>query len=254
MAQTHETDAQPPIIASAAPAAPAATASTPPGAPAAPEQNRWLLPGILSLSLGFPLMIWRLARRKPSHSLLPANAHHAQITGTVISCPSCTSAIVLPLELTQPIGVPALGAPPAAPRAPAHSLGVALQGESEYWKERALAAERRTEKTTEVLRAGAIPLARSWLGKVARKLASQRAHLLETQQRAEHELAELEERLASVQAPLKERLKAYEERIAELQNDLSAKGKENRELIEATIAMAKKKLKLERSKDPMGWN
>ena len=87
-----------------------------------------------------------------------------------------------------------------------------------------------------------------------RKLAWQRAHLLETQQKAEQELAELEQRLASVQAPLDERLKAYEERIAELEKDLNAKGKENRELIEATIAMAKKKLKVERSKDRVAWN
>ena len=68
------------------------------------------------------------------------------------------------------------------------------------------------------------------------------------------ELAELEQRLFSVKAPLEERLRAYEERITELEKDLTAKGKENRELIEATIAIAKKKLELERSKERMGSN
>ena len=66
-------------------------------------------------------------------------------------------------------------------------------------------------------------LGKRWVrSKVMRKLARQRAHLLETQQKAEQDLAELEQRLASVHAPLEERLKAYEERIAELQKNLHA--------------------------------
>ena len=92
------------------------------------------------------------------------------------------------------------------------------------------------------------------MNKLVRALTFQRTHLLETQKQAEQELAELDQRLASVQAPLEDRLKAYEQRIAELEKNLTAKGEENRELIKATIAMARKKLELERSKDRMAWN
>ena len=65
---------------------------------------------------------------------------------------------------------------------------------------------------------------------------------------------ELEQRLVAVQAPAEDRLKAYEERIAELEKDLTAKGEENRELIKATIEMARKRMEAERSKERMVWN
>ena len=97
-------------------------------------------------------------------------------------------------------------------------------------------------------------LARWLMNKLVRGLALQRKQLIETQQKAEQELAELEERLVAVQAPLEDRLKAYEQRIAELEKGLTAKGEENRELIKATIAIAKKKLEQERSKDRLAWN
>jgi hypothetical protein len=92
------------------------------------------------------------------------------------------------------------------------------------------------------------------MSKLVRGLAMQRKQLMETQQKAEQELAELEQRLVAVQAPLEDRLKAYEQRIAELEKGLTAKGEENRELIKATIAIAKKKLEQERSKDRLAWN
>jgi len=216
------------------------------------EQKRWLLWGTIASSLVFVFVLWRVTRRKPSYSLLPAKSHRAQITGTVISCPSCTSSIVLPLELIGPVSAAqAVVGPAAQSNHPAATNNASEQ----YWRERALAAESQAQRSNHVLRAALIPhLARWLMNNVVRRLTFQRTHLLETQQKAEQELAELDQRLFSVKAPLEERLRAYQERITELEKDLTAKGKENRELIEATIAIAKKKLELERSKERMGSN
>jgi len=254
---TEQAKAEPPKEQPVPPAAPPVpeplqlpTTSIESAVPPMREANGWVFPAIVCISVAFPLAIWSLSRRKPSHSLLPGNAHRAQITGAVISCPACTSAIVVPFELTGPISVPATIASTAPPAAPDSQTDAPSEADARYWKERALAAENRIEKANGALRSGLIPyLARYWLGKLASRLVHQRAQLLETQQKAEQELSELEARLASVQAPLEQRLRAYEDRIAELEQDLTAKGKENRHLVEATIAMAKKKLKIERSKD-----
>jgi hypothetical protein len=83
----------------------------------------------------------------------------------------------------------------------------------------------------------------SWIPHVMRllkdrllqRLLAQRAGLMDTQQLAAAELAELEARLQKMQAPLQERLRAYEARIIELERELARKGEENRELIRARI-------------------
>ena len=49
-------------------------------------------------------------------------------------------------------------------------------------------------------------------------------------------------------------LAAYEKRIAELERELAVKGEQNKELIEAKIELARKKLATERGKDPLKWN
>jgi len=218
----------------------------------AAERVRWLVGGIAGASLAFLFVLWRLARWKRSNSLLPARIRNDEIAGTVIACPSCAGTIVLPLELSgsaQSVALP----PQKAVEPPAVTVPETVSGD--YWKERALAAERRAAETGQVLRKALIPHMARWLmSKLVRGLAMQRKQLLETQKKAEQELAELEQRLSAVQAPLEDRLKAYEQRIAELEKGLNAKGEENRELIKATIAMAKKKLQQERSKDRLAWN
>ena len=97
-------------------------------------------------------------------------------------------------------------------------------------------------------------LARRWIEKIMRRLISERTGMLDTQRQAERVLSELERRLEKVHAPLQERLRAYEQRIAELETELAAKGAENRELLRATILLARKKLEAERAKDPLTWN
>lgn len=130
-----------------------------------------------------------------------------------------------------------------------------VTGAAEPWAERALAAEARAEKATALLRARLMPqMARWMMGELIQRLLAHRSDLVHSQQRAEDDVAELEKRLEKIHAPLAERLAAYEKRIAELERDLAAKGEENRELIEAKIELARKKLATERAKDPLKWN
>lgn len=144
-------------------------------------------------------------------------------------------------------------------RAPAPSTSMALavfdpDAEAE-WKTRALAAEARADKAAALLKARLMPqLARWMMTELVQKLLHQRSGLAASQQKAEAEVAELERRLEQLQAPLAERLRAYEQRIAELERQLSLQGEQNRELLRATIATARKKLEAERARSPLNWN
>ena len=128
-------------------------------------------------------------------------------------------------------------------------------GAAESWAERALAAEARADKATALLRARLMPqMARWMMGELVQRLLAHRSDLVHSQQRAEDDVAELEKRLEKIHAPLAERLAAYEKRIAELERELAVKGEQNKELIEAKIELARKKLATERGKDPLKWN
>ncbi len=223
-----------------------------PGVTAQPivGQDRWLLRGILASTLALPFVLWGLGFRRLSQPLVPARMRKDGHSATLISCPSCTGTIVLPLEVTSSGTSPA----PATQAALAEGELLPQEASAQYWKERALAAERHAQRTNQVLRANVLPHFARWLKtKLVRRLAGQRTELLETQKKAEQELASLEQRLAAVQAPLEERLRAYEERIAELETDLTVKGEQNRELIQATIAITKRKLEAERAKETVQW-
>lgn len=84
--------------------------------------------------------------------------------------------------------------------------------------------------------------------RVVRALVEQRAGMLEAQQTATMEVAELEARLDRVHAPIKDRLRAYEERIAELEQELKQKGDENREMIRAKIRATKQQIEAMRER------
>jgi hypothetical protein len=145
------------------------------------------------------------------------------------------------------------------PTAPAPSASLALAPIDEAaetgWKARALAAEARADKAAALLKTRLMPqLARWMMGELVQRLLHQRTGLLSSQQRAEQEVAELEQRLEKLHAPLEDRLKAYERRIADLERELAAKGQENRELLKARIDTARKKLASERAKSPVAWN
>jgi len=78
-------------------------------------------------------------------------------------------------------------------------------------------------------------------------LYSQRSQLIEAQQKARQELAELEARLASLHLPLQERIRAYETRIAELEKQLETRDGEMREMIRATLLLIRERLEKEKA-------
>jgi hypothetical protein len=87
-----------------------------------------------------------------------------------------------------------------------------------------------------------------------RRLVGSNKALRETQRLAALQVAELERRLGEIKGPIHERLKVYEERILELERELAAKGAENRELLKATIRIARERLEARRIQDGVAWN
>ncbi len=78
-------------------------------------------------------------------------------------------------------------------------------------------------------------------------LYSQRAALLETHQKAQEELAQLEARVVALRLP--ERIQAYETRITELEGHLTNRSDELRELTLATLHILREKLAEEKQKE-----
>ena len=125
----------------------------------------------------------------------------------------------------------------------------------EQWQERAMIAEQQTEKLQTAARAGLLAHLSQWLSRaLTHRLISQRRLLLDTQNKAIAEMAELDERLEKVHAPLQDRLEAYEHRIAELEKELAARGAENRELLKTKIEMMRKQLEAQRDKNRVEFN
>jgi len=105
------------------------------------------------------------------------------------------------------------------------------------------------------VRDGVLPELTRWFKQqFVQRLAGSAKMLVETQRLAALQVAELERKLQEVKGPIQERLKAYEQRIIELERDLEAKGAENRELLKATIRLARERLEAHRAHDGVSWN
>jgi len=100
-----------------------------------------------------------------------------------------------------------------------------------------------------------LPDFRRWLRHhFLRRLLQSNVALTEIQRQALLRVGDLERRLEDIKGPLEEKLRAYEERIAELERELQTKGAENRELLKATIKMARERLEAQRAREGVGWN
>jgi hypothetical protein len=152
--------------------------------------------------------------------------------------------ILIRLRSRPSTALVALAANPALPGGEGPHALPAGDG-SDEWRTRALAAEGKAERAQQAIRSGAMAWMRE---RIFRTLFSQRAQLLDAQQKAEAEMRELEQRLEQLHAPLQERITAYEQRIQDLERDLAAKGEENRELIGARISVARQHLSMERER------
>lgn len=160
---------------------------------------------------------YRRSTHQPSLAIVPTPSGSTQALqlapdNSAIACPSCSQTIVLSIKSVDAV-------PSDAP-----------DGK---------------------LKAALLPHMARWLAhKLFRRVMWHRVYLMETQRRAEMEVAEMENRLAQMHAPLQQRLKAYETRINELQDELAAAREENRQLIKAQIDLMQKKLDAERAKEP----
>ncbi len=196
------------------------------------QLNPWFWAGAAALALaGLILGGWkRLIHRKRS-SLLPARVAGGGAAAAIIACPSCDENIVIPSEAVENLA--------------AHTSA---------WSRRELTGNE-AERAQAALRAGVLPHLAEWLKKkFVRRLVSERSQMLDAQQSATAELAELERRLDELHAPLQERLHAYEKRIVELEQMLAAKGEENRELLRAKIQMTRQQLEAARAKNRLEYN
>ena len=115
------------------------------------------------------------------------------------------------------------------------------------WKQRALVAEAMAGKQGQMLREKIMPeLTEFAKQSLVQGLYAQRNALIETQQKAQQALTELESRLGALQLPLQERIRAYEKRIVELEKEVETQGEEVRELTRATLTLVRRKLEDER--------
>jgi hypothetical protein len=139
------------------------------------------------------------------------------------------------------------------------ALGVsslpATLGAAEAWRQRALAAERRAEQVQADARASLAPyLAQVLKEAMVQELAVQRKDLIQAQQLAAGEIAQLTQHLDEVRAPMQERLRSYEMRIQELEKELAARNEENHELLKLKIEMTRHQIEFESTRNRMGFN
>ncbi|HVU28375.1 MAG TPA: hypothetical protein VHG71_11650 [Verrucomicrobiae bacterium] len=149
--------------------------------------------------------------------------------------------------LRQRKASPQPATPSASALTPTKSEMPANPASVEEWKQRALVAEAMAGKQGQMLREKIMPeLTEFAKQSLVQGLYAQRNALIETQQKAQQALTEMESRLAAMQLPLAERIRAYEKRIAELEKEVESQGEEVRELTRATLALVRRKLEDER--------
>jgi hypothetical protein len=125
--------------------------------------------------------------------------------------------------------------------------------EVEEWKQRALAAEAMAGTQGQILREKIMPeLTEFAKQSLVQGLYAQRNALIETQQKAQQALTQLESQLTSLHLPLQERIRAYEKRITELEKEVETQGEEMREMTRATLVLVRKKLEDEKELGRIG--
>ena len=215
--------------------APKAQAQAPP-----PPQHSKLSPqllwiistnlGLVALAATAVLLAWRRKSRLPRPPALLTAGDEAPSAYTVVMGTRSAA------ESSSPGPRPA---PAAAPVIHIESPG-STHTETEALRRRALAAEQEAERAKALIRDGLLPDLRNWLKhKLAHKLITDRARMLETQQTAMRQAAAVEQRLARLEQQIQQQNRSYVERIEQLTRELLVAKEENRELILARIVMVK---------------
>jgi hypothetical protein len=137
----------------------------------------------------------------------------------------------------------------------AGTAGSELPVPDDVWRQRALLAELRAEQVQAAVGASLAPhLAQALKEALVQELAVQRRELLQAQQIAAAEIAQLTHHLDELRAPIQERLRSYEMRIQELEKELAARNEENRELLKLKIDMLRRQLEIESTRNRMEFN
>ena len=135
------------------------------------------------------------------------------------------------------------------------TAGSELPVPDDIWRQRALLAEQRAEQARAVVDASLAPqLAQALKEALVQELAVQRRELLQAQQIAAAEIAQLTHHLDELRAPIQERLRSYEMRIQELEKELAARNEENRELLKLKIEMFRRQLEVESPRNRLEFN
>ena len=135
------------------------------------------------------------------------------------------------------------------------TAGSELPVPDDIWRQRALLAEQRAEQARAVVDASLAPqLAQALKEALVQELAVQRRELLQAQQIAAAEIAQLTHHLDELRAPIQERLRSYEMRIQELEKELAARNEENRELLKLKIEIMRHQLEVERTRNRVEFN
>ena len=173
---------------------------------------------------------WWLAKRNRRGVLLPARIAGGGERAAVVECPTCQEEIIIPAATVRAL----------------------MKTSGDDWQERALLAEHRAHEAHEVIRRGTWKQFSHWLRRrFVRRLITDRTQLLDSQQAAADEMAELERRLDELHAPLQDRLRTYELRVAELEKSLAQKDSQSRDLIQAKIRLTRQHLEAERARSQM---
>lgn len=194
------------------------------------ERSRGLLVALAAVLILSGFTIWRLSAQRPAvvSPQLPARIVGAEPGGMVIACPTCAEHIAIPFGSGESGEGLVCGH---------HSA------DHEFWKQRALLAERRAGQAAAIVRTGLISqLSRYLTAGLLKKLVSQREDLLQTQQKAAVRMAAAEQQLLKAGGNWQSWRRLYENRIAELEKELEVKGEENRALIRTKIAIARRQL------------
>jgi len=141
------------------------------------------------------------------------------------------------------------------PIASTGAAGSELPVPGDVWRQRALLAEQRAEQVQAAVGASLAPhLAQVLKEALVQELAVQRRELLQAQQIAAAEIAQLTHHLDEMRVPIQERLRSYEMRIQELEKELAARNEENRELLKLKIDMLRRQLEIESTRNRMEFN
>jgi hypothetical protein len=137
----------------------------------------------------------------------------------------------------------------------AGAAGGELSVSDDVWKRRALMAELRAEQAQTNVTASLAPhLAQALKEALVQELAVQRKELLQAQQIAAAELAQLTQHLDELRAPIQDRLRSYETRIQELEKELAARTEENHELLRLKIEMLRQQVAIESTRNRINFN